>query len=91
MGETEPFQPLQVTLLDHDQTWGLYRWLSAWDINWVSQAGAGHVRLKIQAFKTMGNWVIGGFAMGIIHGIVHYNGKESPAYGFAEIIYVAKA
>jgi hypothetical protein len=34
----------------------------------------------------MGNWVIGGFGMGVIHGIVHYNGKEYLAYGFAELI-----
>jgi hypothetical protein len=34
----------------------------------------------------MGNWMIGGFALGIVQGIVHYHGKESPAYGFAEII-----
>jgi len=85
-GETEPFKVLQVTLLDHDQAWGLYRWPSSWGINWVSQAGAGHARLQIQEFKTMGNWVIGGFAMGIVHGIVHYNGKDYPAYGFAELI-----
>jgi len=85
-GETESFQALQVTLLDHDQAWGLYRWPSAWGINWVSKASAGHARLKIQDFKSMGNWVIGGFAMGVVHGIVHYNGKDYPAYGLAELI-----
>ena len=85
-GETESFQALQVTLLDHDQAWGLYRWPSAWGINWVSKASAGHARLKIQDFKSTGNWVIGGFAMGVVHGIVHYNGKDYPAYGLAELI-----
>jgi len=85
-GETETFQALQFTLLDHDQAWGLYRWPSAWGLNWVNKGGTGRARLEIQEFTTMGNWVIGGFGMGIIHGIVHYNGKEYLAYGFAELI-----
>jgi hypothetical protein len=34
----------------------------------------------------MGNWVIGGFGMGIVQGIVRYNGQDYPAYGFAELI-----
>jgi len=85
-GETETFQALQFTLLDHDQAWGLYRWPSAWGLNWVNKSGAGRARLEIQEFTTLSNWVIGGFGMGIIHGIVHYNGKEYLAYGFAELI-----
>jgi len=85
-GETKPFQVLQVTLFDHNQAWGLYRWPSAWGLNWVNKTGAGHARLEIQEFKTMGNWVIGGFGMGIVHGIVHYNGKDYLAYGLAELI-----
>jgi hypothetical protein len=85
-GETEAFQALQVTLLDHDQALGLFRWPSAWGINWVSKAGTGNARFKIQDFKSMGNWVIGGFGMGIVQGIVNYNGQDYPAYGFAELI-----
>ena len=85
-GKTEFLQTLQVTLYDHDQAWGLYRWPSAWGLNWVNKAGAGRARLEIQEFKTMGNWIIGGFGMGIVQGIVHYNGKDYPAYGLAELI-----
>ena len=58
---------------------------SGWGINWVSKAGAGNARLKIQDFKSVGNWVIGGFGMGIVQGIVHYNGQDYSAYGFAEL------
>ncbi len=85
-GETTPFQVLQVTLLHHSQAWGLYRWPSAWGLNWVNQSGSGRAQLEIQDLKTMGNWVIGGFAMGVIQGVVHYNGQEYPAYGLAELI-----
>lgn len=85
-GETKPLQALQVTLFDHNQAWGLYRWPSAWGLNWVNKAGAGRAQLEIQELKTMGNWVIGGFGMGIVHGIVHYNGKDYPVYGLAELI-----
>ena len=85
-GETKPLQVLQVTLFDHNQAWGLYRWPSAWGLHWVNKSGAGRARLEIQEFKTMGNWVIGGFGMGIVHGIVHYNGKDYPVYGLAELI-----
>ncbi len=85
-GKTQSLQALQVTLFDHNQAWGLYRWPSAWGLNWVNKSGAGRAQLEIQEFKTMGNWGIGGFGMGIVHGIVHYNGKDYPAYGFAELI-----
>ena len=85
-GETESFQVLQATLLDHSQAWGLYRWPTGWGINWVSQQGSGHARLAVQELKSMGNWVIGGFAMGVVQGTVYYNGKNYPVYGLAEII-----
>ena len=85
-GKTESLQVLQVTLFDHNQALGLYRWPSAWGLNWVNKGGAGRASLEIQEFKTMGNWVIGGFGMGIVQGIVNYNGQNYPAYGFAELI-----
>ena len=85
-GETKPLQALQVTLFDHTQAWGLYRWPSAWGLNWVNHSGIGRAQLEVQEFKTMGNWVIGGFGMGVVRGIVHYNGKEYPVYGLAELI-----
>ena len=84
--ESEPLQALQVTLFDHQQAWGLYRWPSAWGLNWLTKTAAGRALLEIKEFKSMGNWVIGGFGMGIVHGIVHYNGKEYAAYGLAELI-----
>ena len=84
--ETESLNVLQVTLYDHTQAWGLYRWPSAWGLNWINEAGVGRAHLKIQDFKTMGNWIIGGFGMGIIRGVVNYNGKEYTAYGLAELI-----
>ena len=84
--KTEPLQALQVTLLAHRQAWGVYRWPSAWGLNWINKTAAGRAILEIQDFKTMGNWVIGGFGMGIVHGIVHYDGKEYVAYGLAELI-----
>jgi len=58
---------------------------SGWGINWVSKAGDGNARLKIQDFKSVGKWVIGGFGMGIVQGLVHYNGQDYSAYGFAEL------
>ena len=84
--ESEPLQALQVTLLDHRQAWGLYRWPSAWSLNWINKTAAGRALLEVKEFKTMGNWVIGGFGMGIVYGIVHYDGKEYAAYGLAELI-----
>ncbi len=85
-GTTEPFQSLQLTLLDSTQAWGLFRWPSAWAINWVNQAGAGHTRLQLYDFKSMGNWGIGGFGMGIVIGVLQYNGKEYRVYGLGELI-----
>ncbi len=84
--ETHPIQALQVTLISHNQAWGLYRWPSAWGLNWVNQRGVGQAKLGMQEMKQLRNWIIGGFAMGIVQGTVHYNGKDYPVYGLAELI-----
>ena len=34
----------------------------------------------------MTNWLIGGFAMGVITGEISYGGKVRPVYGLAELI-----
>ena len=84
--QTANLQVLQATLLDHSQAWGLYRWPTGWGVNWVSREGSGHARLRLEEMETIGNWVIGGFAMGVVRGTVYFNGKDYPAYGLAELI-----
>jgi hypothetical protein len=36
--------------------------------------------------KKIKNWVIGGFSMGIVHGVLNYDGRTWPVYGLTELL-----
>ncbi|WP_447971072.1 hypothetical protein [Nitrospira sp. M1] len=85
-GKAERFQILQLTPLSFSQGFGLYRWPMGWAIRWVTAKGGGSVQLKLSEFHRVANWVIGGFAMGIVQGNATYRGKTFPVYGLVELI-----
>ncbi len=82
----ERFQVLQLTPLRFRQGLGFYRWPMGWAIRWVTSDGAGSVQLELSQFHRIANWVIGGFAMGIVKGSIQYEGRMIPVYGMTELI-----
>ncbi|MGB0910021.1 MAG: hypothetical protein ACPGYT_06635 [Nitrospirales bacterium] len=85
-GKSERFQVLQLTPLSLRQALGFYQWPMKWALRWVTAQGGGEVQLELSEMHAVANWVIGGFAMGIIQGTVNYQGKAIPVYGLAELI-----
>jgi len=80
------FQVLQLTPLSFKQGFGFYRWPTGWAIRWMTTQGSGTLQLELSEFHPVANWVIGGFAMGIVQGTATYRGKTFPVYGLVELI-----
>lgn len=45
-----------------------------------------HSTIILSDLKVISNWIIGGFALGIIQGEVDYNGRKQIIYGLAELL-----
>lgn len=84
--QTDTLEDLDVLVLDHEFALGFYRWPTEWRIRWQGEKGPGSMTLFLSERKGIMNWVIGGFAMGIIRGEVTYNGRTWPVYGLAELL-----
>ena len=82
----ELFQILQFTPLSYSQGLGFYRWPMKWALRWFTSKGSGEVQLEVSQFHRIANWVIGGFAMGIVQGEVTYQGQTFKVYGLVELI-----
>ena len=84
--ETDTFQILQLTTTDLSQGLGFYKWPMKWVGRWLSENGSGTVELNLSEFNRIANWVIGGFAMGIVRGTVTYKDQTYEVYGLGELI-----
>jgi hypothetical protein len=78
----------EVTVENFGLALGFYFWPRAWSGHGKGAAGGDKVTfdLALRERKTFANWVIGGFAMGIVTGEVNLEGRIWNAYGFGEII-----
>lgn len=67
---------------------GFYLWPASWQGRWRGEEEGVDLEFELQMHEreTFANWIIGGFAMGIVKGSVHYRGERWQAYGLGEII-----
>lgn len=84
--QTDQLNDLQVEVLDREFTLGFYRWPTAWRITWKGSKGPASMTLTLSDRKKIGNWVIGGFSMGIVRGELSYDGRTWRISGLAEMI-----
>lgn len=82
----EKLDDLQLNVLSKTQALGFYRWPMQWQGRWAGREGPGSVALNLSDLKVISNWIIGGFALGIIQGEVDYNGRKQIIYGLAELL-----
>ncbi len=85
-GATDSMKDLTVTVLDHEQARGLYRWPTAWRITWTGSQGPAVLILKRVTRTGIWNWAIGGFSMVVVDGELEYGAKKRPVYGLVEVI-----
>ncbi len=81
-----PMRDLNVDILDRDWAFGFYRWPTAWRVTWTGPQGPAVLTLTQTDRRGIGNWVIGGFSMGIVRGEFVYGGATLEIYGLAELI-----
>lgn len=84
--QTDSLHDFRFEVLGHDMAFGFYRWPTSWHVTWQGGKGPASMTLMLSDRKAIGNWVIGGFSMGIVQGELSYDGHTWPIYGLAELI-----
>ena len=85
-GRAQMLETVSLVPLARSFALGLYRWPTAWQLEWAGPEGRTATTLTLSDRKGFGNWVLGGFSMGIVKGQISINGKLEPLYGLAELI-----
>lgn len=68
------------------QAFGFYRWPIRWEGEITLDGKPASLHIDAGELKVIKAWIIGGFAMGIVHGTLAVEGKRYSLYGFAELI-----
>jgi len=66
--------------------WGFYSWPNHWRGNIDTASQKNTIELKLVQQNSMANWVLGGFAMGIIKGQLEIDNNSIEIYGLGELI-----
>ena len=85
-GRLDKMDDIRFEVLQRKFTLGFYRWPTEWRMTWTGNAGSGFMQFKLTDRHVLSNWVIGGFAMGIVQGEILYDGRKWPFYGIAELL-----
>jgi hypothetical protein len=84
--QAEQLNQIRFEVTKHSLALGTYRWPTAWRLCWQGSKGPASVELKPLNRKTIGNWGLVGFSMGIASGDLTYDGQQIPLYGLAELL-----
>jgi len=84
--DSEVLKDLRIEVRERSYAFGLYQWPKTWWVSWRGKKGAGTLSAQVVDQKTLTNWLIGGFAMGVVTGELSYDGTVRPIYGLAELI-----
>ncbi len=76
----------EVRASKYRQGFGFYRWPIRWEGKITLDGEPASIYIDTSEFKVIKGWIIGGFAMSIVHGTLEVEGKHYSLYGFAELI-----
>jgi hypothetical protein len=81
---TKLLDDLQVEVVRTKIALGLFRWPNQFTAQWGGNRSSCSIVLTEP--KTISNWIIGGFAMGIVKGSATVDGAVLPVYGLGELL-----
>jgi len=82
----EPLHALTIEATKRKLGIGFYRWPVAWHGSFSSGSSTYVFNLELSAPKTIANWVVGGFAMGIVRGTLDTPDGPKSVVGLGELI-----
>ena len=85
-GQTIILPFAEVRASKYRQGFGFYRWPIRWEGEITLDGKPASIYIDTSEFKVIKGWIIGGFAMSIVHGTLEVEGKRYSLYGFAELI-----
>ncbi len=85
-GEAFPLTEFSVNANDRNQALGLYRWPVQWKGMFKTHNENFEFVINMQQQNNIANWVIGGFAMGIISGELKTKNAVLKIFGLGELI-----
>jgi hypothetical protein len=85
-GEGYQLSSLHVRVLGRSLAWGFYRWPLSWEGGFEAGPDRYEFFCGLSDRKTMSNWVIGGFSMGIVKGRLVSSRGTWTFYGLGEMI-----
>ncbi|MFQ5639927.1 MAG: hypothetical protein ACE5IR_18260, partial [bacterium] len=85
-GAVFELKDLNLNVKDRTFARGFYRWPTGWEGRVRFQNADHAISLDLQQQNTIANWLIGGFAMGIVTGEIEIDGKKISVYGLGELI-----
>lgn len=83
---TLSFDSISSNVKSRDFTLGFYRWPTGWQGKLIKDEADMSFDLGLTKRNDIANWLIGGFAMGIINGELLIDGKKVKVYGLGELI-----
>lgn len=83
----ELLREIRIEVVEKAWAPGLYRLPRRWQVTWTGKDGRGTLEVSLSDRRQAANWLIGGFAMGIVTGEMTYNGASWPLYGLGELIF----
>lgn len=85
-GEVGALADLDIQVTGRRQALGLYRWPRGWSGSFTAQGEDYLFELHLEHQHNIANWIIGGFAMGIVSGRLEINGRQRSVVGLGELI-----
>lgn len=79
-------EQLKIEVTKKEQALGFYRWPLAWKGQFLWKDKSYAFDFKLENRRTMWNWVIGGFSMGILKGQLKQGNEEYPLVGIGELL-----
>ncbi len=83
---SQTMEHLEMNVLSKTQGTGFFQWPTSWKGNFEVLSAPYQFTVEMSERKNIATWVIGGFAMGIVNGVLKTGDKTFHLYGLGELL-----